>query len=249
MKWLKKVAATPLTNIAKVIDSISTQNNDRTNAPSIRSVREGLNGVSEELNDAKTELNADISATNAELENTNERLDATNAALDVVSTALSEVWKTIYPIGSIYINVNNVNPAILFGGTWVRIKDKFILASGDVYANGSEGGAASKTITPSGTVEGHAITVPELPEHRHGFYAGFPDNDPDFGYYHLQTGSTNIPKVIQIHGYDNPLLGVYDNDMTVLAQGLAHSHDFTGDEATINVMPPYLAVNVWYRTA
>lgn len=36
MKWLKKVAATPLTNIAKVIDSVAESTNDRRNAPSIR---------------------------------------------------------------------------------------------------------------------------------------------------------------------------------------------------------------------
>lgn len=40
MKWLKKVAATPLTTIARVVDSLSATTNDRTNAPSIRAVRE-----------------------------------------------------------------------------------------------------------------------------------------------------------------------------------------------------------------
>lgn len=40
MKWLKKVAATPLTSIARVVDSLQAQTNDRTNAPSIRAVNE-----------------------------------------------------------------------------------------------------------------------------------------------------------------------------------------------------------------
>lgn len=43
MKWLKKVAATPLTTIAKVIDNLNEQTNDRTNAPSIHAVREAVN--------------------------------------------------------------------------------------------------------------------------------------------------------------------------------------------------------------
>ena len=38
MKWLKKVAATPLTTIARVVDSLQTQTNERTNAPIIRAV-------------------------------------------------------------------------------------------------------------------------------------------------------------------------------------------------------------------
>ena len=43
MKWLKKVAATPLTSIARVVDSLQEQTNDRTNAPSVHAVREAVN--------------------------------------------------------------------------------------------------------------------------------------------------------------------------------------------------------------
>ena len=45
----------------------------------------------------------------------------------------------IYPIGSIYMSVNNVNPTTLFGGTWVQMKDKFLLGAGDTYENGNIG--------------------------------------------------------------------------------------------------------------
>ena len=124
-----------------------------------------------------------------------------------------------------------------------------MLASGTSYETGREGGAMITHITPAGTVNGHALTVSELPEHVHGYFAGFPDNDPDFGYYHLADGSKNIPKVITESSYNNPLLGVWNNDHTERAQSVAHSHTFTGTEQTINTMPRYLAVNVWYRTA
>lgn len=50
---------------------------------------------------------------------------------------------TIYPVGSIYMSVNNVNPATIFGGTWQQIKDTFLLACGDTYANGTTGGEAT----------------------------------------------------------------------------------------------------------
>ena len=42
MKWLKKVAATPLTSIARVVDNLNVTTNSRTNAPSIRAVREAF---------------------------------------------------------------------------------------------------------------------------------------------------------------------------------------------------------------
>ena len=45
----------------------------------------------------------------------------------------------IYPVGSIYMSVNNVNPSVLFGGTWEQIKDTFLLSAGDTYNAGSKG--------------------------------------------------------------------------------------------------------------
>lgn len=33
----------------------------------------------------------------------------------------------IYPIGSIYISANSINPHNLFGGVWEQIKGRFLL--------------------------------------------------------------------------------------------------------------------------
>ena len=65
----------------------------------------------------------------------------------------------VYPVGAIYMSVNSTNPGNLFGGTWERIKDRFLLAAGDTYAAGSTGGEAK-----------HALSVDELPEHRMAIY-------------------------------------------------------------------------------
>lgn len=67
-------------------------------------------------------------------------------------------FNQIYPIGSIYMSINSTNPGTLFGGTWERIKDTFLLASGDTYANGTTGGEAT-----------HTLTVNEMPSHNHSF--------------------------------------------------------------------------------
>lgn len=111
MIWIKKVATTPLTTIAKVIDSLTQETNNRTNAPSIRAVNEGL----------------------------------------------ANKWADIYPIGSIYLTVNpEFDPSVTFGGTWVQIKDRFLLASGDTYTSGNTGGEAT-----------HTLTTQEMPSHKH----------------------------------------------------------------------------------
>ena len=52
-----------------------------------------------------------------------------------------------YPIGTILYFAENVSPAELYGGTWERIKDVFLMAAGDTYDVGSTGGEAEHTLT------------------------------------------------------------------------------------------------------
>lgn len=68
----------------------------------------------------------------------------------------TELVNLIYPIGSIYISVNNSSPSLLFGGTWVQIEDTFLLGAGTTYTGGDTGGSATVTLTAA-----------ELPSHNH----------------------------------------------------------------------------------
>ena len=81
----------------------------------------------------------------------------------VNESEIGEITLSAYPIGSIYLSVSEVSPASLFGGTWEKIKDRFLLASGDKYANGTMGGEAT-----------HTLTVGEMPSHTHkiSYYGG-----------------------------------------------------------------------------
>ena len=49
-----------------------------------------------------------------------------------------------YPVGSIYLSVNSTNPGTIFGGSWEQIKDRFLLACGSTYSNGSTGGESTQ---------------------------------------------------------------------------------------------------------
>lgn len=64
-------------------------------------------------------------------------------------------FNLIYPVGSIYMSTNNTNPALLFGGTWQQLEDRFLLGAGTNYTAGDTGGAAS-----------HTLTVNNLPAHQ-----------------------------------------------------------------------------------
>ena len=66
-----------------------------------------------------------------------------------------------YPVGSIYLAVNNTSPASLFGGTWTQLKDRFLLGAGSTYTNGNTGGASTVT-----------LTVDQMPSHGHTIYDG-----------------------------------------------------------------------------
>lgn len=57
-----------------------------------------------------------------------------------IDTTTYTTLNLVYPVGSIYMSVNNTNPSTLFGGTWVQLKDKFLLGAGDTYSNGATGG-------------------------------------------------------------------------------------------------------------
>lgn len=61
-----------------------------------------------------------------------------------------------YPVGSIYMSVNNTDPSTLFGGTWEQLTDRFLLAAGTTYVAGDIGGEAT-----------HTLTTQEIPSHRH----------------------------------------------------------------------------------
>ena len=84
----------------------------------------------------------------------------------------------IYPVGSIYISVNSTNPSTYYGGTWVQIKDRFLLACGNTYSNGATGGEAT-----------HTLTIDEIPSHNHTFKRGT-DGSSYFGVTGKEPNST-----------------------------------------------------------
>lgn len=76
--------------------------------------------------------------------------------LNYLYSQLQDTASKLYPVGSVYISFNSANPQTLFGGTWTRLKDRMLMASGDSYAPNTTGGSATKT-----------IAVSNLPAHNH----------------------------------------------------------------------------------
>ncbi len=81
MKWLKKVATTPLTTIAKVINSLAGGENETTNAPSIKAVKDALELKQDFLNFDSTPTSGSTNPVTS---------DGIYTSLDVLSTNIEE---------------------------------------------------------------------------------------------------------------------------------------------------------------
>lgn len=87
---------------------------------------------------------------------------------DLGTDTVDQILGLVYPVGSIYMSINNVSPATLFGGEWVQIEGRFLLGASDVYKANTTGGEAT-----------HALTIGEMPGHRHGI--SYPNLGGEYG--------------------------------------------------------------------
>ena len=72
-----------------------------------------------------------------------------------------EIRDLIYPIGSIYLSVNNVNPTNLFGGTWIAFGTGRTLVGVDTSQ------IEFNTVEKTGGEKTHTLTINEMPSHNH----------------------------------------------------------------------------------
>lgn len=133
-------------------------------------------------------------------------------------------FNKIYPVGSIYMSINETNPSELFGGEWERIKDRFLLASGDTYDGGSTGGSAD------------AVVV----SHHHHI------ENEDYYFVGKKKSDTASTKRVTV-----PTSG---SNYAYVSNGSTSFGNFSitkdsGESGTGKNMPPYLAIFVWVRIA
>lgn len=178
----------------------------------------------------------------------------------------------IYPVGSIYMSVNNISPSAFLGGKWTQIQNTFLLAAGSSYAAGSTGGEAT-----------HMLTLNEMPSHSHAVDGHTKGADS------THTHTINVKGTTSSSGLHSHRVGVvqdvttggnkgrisstsvattYHNSFesgehthTVTITGetdanrAGHTHEISGDAKATggnyahNNMPPYLSVYMWKRTA
>lgn len=190
---------------------------------------------------------------------------------------VDEVISKVYPVGSIYMSVNDTDPGTLFGGTWQQIQGKFLLGASSGHSAGSTGGAETVTLS-AGNIPAHTHTIPDhthtVPNHIHTVPA----------HTHTATASTagvhshNIRRTMNAasgsarYAFEGtadvfkPTLdaGAHTHTITVASKaafnttssgtcttgsGGSGNTGSTGSGSAVGIMPPYLAVYMWQRTA
>lgn len=150
------------------------------------------------------------------------------------SSLKSLILDLAHPVGSLYWSSDSTDPGTLFGGTWTRVKDRFILAAGDTYSAGATGGAATVTLTEAQLpeIEGQANFLAGR-----GISAGTRVNLVNSRSGKFTTGDygTATQSVVQIDG-TNKFKPYY----LKFSFGSGNSH---------NNMPPYKVYYCWERTA
>lgn len=131
----------------------------------------------------------------------------------------------IYPIGSVHITTNNINPSSYFDGEWERIQDTFLLASGTTYENGATGGSATVTLTAAQS---------GVPAHSHKYQ--------DYNTTYTLKTTNRKPGTSTAVAYGTSLTaGGGATERTS-----SNNTDANASQAHNN-MPPYLAVYMWER--
>ena len=151
-----------------------------------------------------------------------ESLEIRNA-IAKIEYDITNMWKQIYPVGSIYLTISQATPEDWFGGTWERVGiGQYLLGvdpsdeTGHWDASDRTGGSLEKTLIDK-----------NVPAHTHQICA------------HTDVGYTANG------GHDYPMLA----DANFLNQSLLISYSGEQNPEPFDITPPFISVYMWKRTS
>ena len=137
----------------------------------------------------------------------------------------------IYPVGSVYISFNNkADPSMLFGGTWERIRNRFLWAATENGVMGETGGE-----------ESHTLTVSEMPSHKGHLSAGLAGTAP--------MGKGNYKGYLNSNVMTPYPEGNYRGWNVYIGNEMHPASEAVGGDQPHNNMPPFIQVAMWKRIA
>ena len=166
-----------------------------------------------------------------------------------------------YPVGAYYISSESTSPEVLFGGTWVRVQDRMILAAGTAYTAGSTGGSATKTLSVA-NMPAHSHSCSSTGNHTHtrgsmNITGSFRSTDMGdweraYGAFYDAVSPDEVKPAQGSGGVDITVtLDASRNWWGETSANGNHQHTIgnNGSGTAFNIMPPYIVAYVWRRTA
>lgn len=166
------------------------------------------------------------------IDSVKENTSSTKLLVDNGSTVMYRDWNKLvnsiksamYPVGSVYITYNNVNPGTFIGGTWVQFgQGRTLIGQG----TGNDGSTSmSFTANSSGGEYKHQISIDEMPSHNHSRGTYLCSHEASG--YGLTRGSVGFADRVIVSGSDNT--------------------GNKGGNGRHNNVQPYITVYFWRRT-
>ena len=179
----------------------------------------------------------------------------------------SELLSLVYPVGSIYTSVNNTDPGSFLGGTWVSFGAGRTLIG--VSSSDDDFSAAQKT----GGAKQVTLSTDQMPSHTH---SGSTDSGDGNHNHNAQTAEASLEGtftafrgttggIVSRVGESSDNVGGtgttrenlkisadHQHQININNSG-AHVHGFTTESAggsePVDILPPYITVYFWRRTA
>ena len=182
-------------------------------------VRNLQTSVNENTSDISS-LNTKVNSNTSDISSLTTKVNNNSSQITTLHSMLAVYWKTIYPVGSIYISTSaTFNPQTVWGGRWEQTASgRCLIGANDTYPLGSMGGESK-----------HTLTIEEIPQHSHGIYGA----DSRSGNITLDKVRFSYKDQGQTTSYVSGILGT----------------ELTGGGRAHNNMQPYLAVYIWERIA
>lgn len=153
-----------------------------------------------------------------------------------------QIVDMIYPIGSVYITVNNINPQTYLGGKWKRWgQGRGIIGVNESDSDFNEANktGGSKTVT---------LTVGEIPAHTHGEAGDIATVSNIIG--QKNSSGTSIFSWDPVNSYGDLVAGNGDYAKTPgsITINTTHQHTSIGGGDEHENMSPYITAYMWIRT-
>lgn len=123
-----------------------------------------ISAVQQLISTLQTQVNtvqSDVRAVQGNVTTLQTNVSAVQTKANTTETNLNNYWKTIYPVGAIYMSTSPTNPALLVGGTWVA------WGSGRVPVGVNTSDSDFNTVEKTGGEKKHRLTISEMPSHSH----------------------------------------------------------------------------------